>query len=464
MFYNFKLNSYVCNCKNNVNLYNFICDLCFNNMSLINNNNLNKCEYCNKNFIGIKSFQCKCGFNILINNNNINNILCTNCNNQYYIFFNCSCNEKKNKNEIILLCNYCNNLKKFNKNKNNFYMNSKEFLNLNSSLFNFKNNIENKLNIDENNSIWAIENVPFCSILNEKNSILTGHSNGTINLWDLNNKIPFKKYNEHISKVFDIKFFNRNYFISCSEDKNIKIWNLSNEKSIFTFSNDSENYCIYLYNKNLFVGDKNGNFNLFLIEENNDQIKINLINKINSNHNDLIWRIKLLKNNFGEFLISGSKNSLILHKFNNIENNLIFKLKYNNNVPNKLIFDIEILNKNIFISCCENLIKIWNFLYKNPIYVIDNIFNNSIYSIKYLEQFSNQKEKIVVFGGIEKKFYVFKFYISEKIIIDKLYEINGEDEIYKIINLFNCNCNFNFATINYGKNNYFYLLGNQNSK
>ena len=96
--------------------------------------------------------------------------------------------------------------------------------------------------------------------------------------------------------------------------------------------------------------------------------------------------------------------------------------------------------------------------------MIDNIFKSSIYSIKYLEQFSNQKEKIIVFGGIEKKFYVFKFYISEKIIIDKLYEINGEDEIYKIINLFNCNCNFNFATINYGKNNYFYLLGNQNSK
>jgi len=150
----------------------------------------------------------------------------------------------------------------------------------------------------------------------------------------------------------------------------------------------------------------------------------------------LIWRIKLLKNNFGEFLISGSNNSLILHKF--AENNLILKLKYNNNIPNKLIFDIEIINKNIFITCCENLIKIWNYLYTNPIYIIDNIFKSTIYSIKYLEQFSNQNEKIIFFGDSEKKFYVFKFYINEKIILDKLGEFNKEDEIYKIINLFNC--------------------------
>jgi hypothetical protein len=81
MFYKFEFNSYICiNCNNNINLYNYTCNLCSNNMRLINDNNLNnnKCEYCKKTFIGIKSFRCICGLNILINGNINNNIFCRN--------------------------------------------------------------------------------------------------------------------------------------------------------------------------------------------------------------------------------------------------------------------------------------------------------------------------------------------------------------------------------------------------
>jgi WD40 repeat protein len=65
----------------------------------------------------------------------------------------------------------------------------------------------------------------------EQNLLLSSSMDKTIKLWDFENKTLLKvidkeKYNGHTSSVNKILWFDRNRFISCSDDRTIKCFEI----------------------------------------------------------------------------------------------------------------------------------------------------------------------------------------------------------------------------------------------
>jgi WD40 repeat protein len=121
-------------------------------------------------------------------------------------------------------------------------------------------------------------------IASNDNFILSGHGDGVVNMWTGDISKQAKLCKIHDDRILDIKIVNDNTFLSLSKDKKIKLFDIRNEKEIFTINDEKikdicESNIVISPDKKYFgVGSKEGN--VYIININNGEIE----NTINNNN------------------------------------------------------------------------------------------------------------------------------------------------------------------------------------
>jgi WD40 repeat protein len=238
------------------------------------------------------------------------------------------------------------------------------------------------------------------SILNHLNKyIISGHKDGSINIYLLESLKHIKTFKEHKNFVDDLKSYKDGLFLSCSKDHTIKLWDINLETSLKTFTNDSWNYClIYLnpYNNNKIVtGDYNKNIKIWDVEKG-----IKLLT-INSNHKSGVGRLLYLKNTNNNI-----NNNLILSASN--PDIKLWELKKDNCVCIKSFNEhtdwvnaLVQIDENTFASgSLDRLIKVWSLTEEKSIKTIC-VHKSYVTSLIYLKRFFNNEE-ILLTGSLGK--------------------------------------------------------------
>ena len=476
---------YICTtCDSSVIITCPKCDLCESAMCDISEN---KCPVC-ENVIRLTSIQCNCEKKPIIKNENENEeknyYKCGACKKIYsLILIKCFCGEVKPLNEFdkIYICSECENVrtleevepaeksKKTVKNEDiNEYLNSHSLINSYcKSLTSTK-----EINIsEENNYISSIAYIPNYAFLN-KDCILTGHKNGLITLWELDDMSDIKNFKEHTGKIKSIKILNplnykitddnkdNLYFITIAEDKCIKIWDSEEEeKSIYSFTSHSSILCMKIMNDKLIVANKEKELLIYKYEQKNNKFSIQLIKKGKTNHSSNINSIITLKISKGNFIISSS-DKIFLHEYNNKNKSLLQKLEFNN-AHKGIIYKLELVKKNKFLSCgADHVIKLWTYNMKESILALNDLVKGAIYSLQLINLISTSDEKIIVVGTEDKKMCFIKLsFKNYNNIINKLGEYTRPESVYETFYLYKNQNNLNFGTISFDKANKVYLLG-----
>ena len=122
------------------------------------------------------------------------------------------------------------------------------------------------------------------SISSNDNFFLSGHGDGVVNMWTGDINKQSKLFKLHDDKIIDIKIVNDNTLVSLGKDKKIKLFDIRNEKEIYTI-NDTKikdicesNITISPDNNYFAVGSKEGN--VYIININKGEIE-NIINNNN---------------------------------------------------------------------------------------------------------------------------------------------------------------------------------------
>ena len=122
------------------------------------------------------------------------------------------------------------------------------------------------------------------SIPSNDNFFVSGHGDGVVNMWTGDINKQSKLFKLHDDRIIDIKIVNDNTLVSLGKDKKIKLFDIRNEKEIYTI-NDSkikdicESNITISPDKNYFaVGSKEGN--VYIININKGEI----VNRINNNN------------------------------------------------------------------------------------------------------------------------------------------------------------------------------------
>ena len=122
------------------------------------------------------------------------------------------------------------------------------------------------------------------SISPNDNFVLSGHGDGVINMWTGDNHKESKLFKLHDDRIIDIKIINDNSFASLAKDKKIKLFDIRNEKEIYTINSEKikeicESNISISPDKNHFaIGSKEGN--VYIININKGEIE-NIINNNN---------------------------------------------------------------------------------------------------------------------------------------------------------------------------------------
>ena len=96
-------------------------------------------------------------------------------------------------------------------------------------------------------------------------SLVSVYNNGAINRFDLNGN-HISKYEGHDSPVNNLCSGDNEKFITVSEDKTIKIWDLNSFDSIYTYYLDISARSVNMQNGKLVIGDTLGNVYFFILK------------------------------------------------------------------------------------------------------------------------------------------------------------------------------------------------------
>jgi hypothetical protein len=324
------------------------------------------------------------------------------------------------------------------------------------------------LNILEKDNIWVIYNMPYT--LNGEN-IISGHSSGTIILWDLKKLTRVRTLKEHYGKVFDLKALYsgkdtniNNYqklFISAGEDKLIKIWNIELNYSLKTYVNNSTVFCLenlfnYSLDESLFLsGDKNKTISLWKVDFNNDESKNLKLLTIETDHETYVWRLlHLNKIEPFSYVLSGGNPEIKLYDLDDESGceEAIRTYKGHSGWVHSLIY----VRDNLFASgSSDKSIKIWNF---NEEACVKTLFTGKgiIYSLLSLNEFvevPHEDLNIIISSGDEKKIKFIDFDTQEV-----LEQYSKSEGIYKMVFLPNSE-RFKICGIDYGTSRSIYLWG-----
>ena len=148
-------------------------------------------------------------------------------------------------------------------------------------------------------------------ISSNDNFVLSGHGDGVVNMWTGDNQKEAKLFKLHDDRIIDIKIINENSFVSLAKDKKIKLFDIRNEKEIYTINEEDKikdisesNIAISPDKIHFAIGSKEGN--VYIININKGEIE-NIINNNNGRGEvkSLSW------NNLNNNLYIGDSNGFI---------------------------------------------------------------------------------------------------------------------------------------------------------
>ena len=346
--------------------------------------------------------------------------------------------------------------------------------------------IHKTLIIDQNDPIWSICYIP--KYTNGEDAIITGHLSGIIYIWDINVNMKIKMFCEHTSKIYDIKLLpsessSKIYFLSISEDRAIKVWDTSTQRSLLTIIQLFPIYCIdTIYNQVLISGDKSKNIYIHHIHLNGyNTMKTYTYRKYIESHNGYIWRILLLQklkqntrninsntnytynNDNCYYFITASDKCLMLFQMTGSDNKKIEYVLTYRNVHNGLIHDLVELTNMRFASCgADGIIKIWDVFKETCLHNIIGLFDVGVFSMIYLNDVDirccERGEDVFMCGSYNK---VKVFGVDEV-------AVNTKENIYRVIDkkegvyrmkVLTHNNMYRFVSINYGGSGCVYLWG-----
>jgi len=89
------------------------------------------------------------------------------------------------------------------------------------------------------------------------NSLLTGHYDGSIKLWETSSEVCVNTFEGHDDHVNSIAKVDEAHFVSGSDDNTAKIWNVLSKMSLYTFSGhtDNVNSVVYMPTGNKLLTD-----------------------------------------------------------------------------------------------------------------------------------------------------------------------------------------------------------------
>ena len=333
---------------------------------------------------------------------------------------------------------------------------------------------EKKITVNPNDQVWSIIYIPCYN--NAKDAIAMGHTSGCVSIWDIDKGEKLKSFHEHTSKVYFIKLLEpssndnnnnntRAYLVSVSEDKTIKIWNMQLQNSILSIPNISPLYSLdIINNKCIVVGDKNRNLTIYHIDLSpTSESNCNYMISMSTSHKGFIWRVLNLKKvSSTTCIVSSSEGVLQLHQFANNELKQLDFVHSYEHTHEGLIHDIEEMSQGNFATCgVDHVIKIWNYMTKEAICVIDMLYNDVIYDMIYLNKYDEvcdgTGDDVLVVGGSDKRMKVIGKGKDSKDV--KIYgEYVRKEGLYKM-RLITNNKKFKYVGINYGNSSNVYLWG-----
>ena len=148
-------------------------------------------------------------------------------------------------------------------------------------------------------------------ISSNDNFVLSGHGDGVVNMWTGDNQKEAKLFKLHDDRIIDIKIINENSFVSLAKDKKIKLFDIRNEKEIYTINEEDKikdisesNIAIGPDKIHFAIGSKEGN--VYIININKGEIE-NIINNNNGRGEvkSLSW------NNLNNNMYIGDSNGFI---------------------------------------------------------------------------------------------------------------------------------------------------------
>ena len=148
-------------------------------------------------------------------------------------------------------------------------------------------------------------------ISSNDNFVLSGHGDGVVNMWTGDNQKEAKLFKLHDDRIIDIKIINENSFVSLAKDKKIKLFDIRNEKEIYTINEEDKikdisesNIAISPDKIHFAIGSKEGN--VYIININKGEIE-NIINNNNGKGEvkSLSW------NNLNNNMYIGDSNGFI---------------------------------------------------------------------------------------------------------------------------------------------------------
>jgi WD40 repeat protein len=219
-----------------------------------------------------------------------------------------------------------------------------------------------------------------------KNLFGSGHEDGIIILWDINTFNDFRILNGHIQN-FKIRSLihskvNSQELISCSEDKTIKIWNISNSTCLRTILTTSNILALEIvFKDNLLISAHAFDFQLYVWDFTKDEANEQIVYSLPGHLNNIWCLLYIIDLNY---LLSGSEDcTIILWDLTN----KTYIRTYDEHTS--LITSIMFLDGNKFVSASlDRTIKFWDINLCESIHTIET--KSSAYSIKGLSHLTGK--------------------------------------------------------------------------
>jgi hypothetical protein len=311
----------------------------------------------------------------------------------------------------------------------------------NEKLFSNKNEFElNNFNCHISLEIQAHESDILC-LEKYKKSIISGSSDKTIKIWDINTGKLINTLNSHNSAVHNLLVWD-DRLISVSSDKTIKIWNLENLKLECTIlAHTNHIYSITGSNDFFATSSLDKTIKFWNLKERK-------LLKVIKTGDYTAWSIVKEDNKLFAGLTDGSLN---IYDFNSGE------LLYSYKAHNDSITSLKVNDKFIFTASKDKLIKIWDKFGFKLIKTITG-HNNTIWNLLIFKDnvLSCSDDKTIklwsINSGLQKQsLYCGSEWLSSLINLkNKIVTASGDGKIYILNKIpeYNCsNIDLNFENI-----------------
>lgn len=260
---------------------------------------------------------------------------------------------------------------------------------------------------DKTIKIWDIENSKLVKVLTNhtsgiyaltiwNNYLISGSSDKTIRIWDLENFNLLTTILAHQNQIYSLSCHD-NFLISSSLDKTIKIWNIEAKKLIGVINLELSAWCIIIHDNKIFAGLSDGTLRVYNLANGK------LISSCKE-HSEAITQIKIYNNK----VYTCSKDQTI--KIWNIDN---IDLENSIDTIKQVIWSILPDNNYIFVGGDDKTLKVWDLHNKK---IIQNINAHN----DWVSQIILSQQKIITVSGdgIIKIWKKQPFYNCENIVLD----------------------------------------------